>query len=310
MDADTQDLLRGSIREMFTSGDGDIVDGLNELGWDDVVAEDANIALDLLFTEQGSAGKASSALDTVAYATDTSGTNHPVLHPFGAGNGARIRGGWLDIDAVLLAKPSTAAAIGADDGRVYLIDGPALSAAAHAVAGFDSASRLHRVQLSVESGTAKALDVDWSAVVTAARRALAAELVGNGNTMLKLAAAQVSDRQQFGRPIGANQSPRHRLAESYALLSGAAELVRVAWHSGTTWDARVAKAYAGHAVDVTSRACLQVCGAIGLTTEHLLPGYVQRARILDALYGGWAGAVGDLGTDMLAAVAVPPGDRI
>lgn len=311
MDADTQDLLRGSIREMLASSNGDIVDGLNDLGWDDVVAEAPDIAVDLLFTEQGAAGRSSSALDTVAYATDATGTTHPVLHPFGSSEGARIRGARLDIDAVFLATPSAAAAvIGADDGRAYLIDGPALSAAATGVAGFDPASRLHRVQLTVDTECAAVLDVEWPRVVTVARRALAAELIGNGGAMLKLAAAQISDRQQFGRPIGANQSPRHRLAESYALLGGATELVRMAWHSGSVWDARVAKAYAGYAVDATSRACLQVCGAIGLTTEHLLPGFVQRARILDALYGGWARGVEELGTDILAAVAVPPGDRL
>ncbi|KQY06918.1 hypothetical protein ASD37_12435 [Mycobacterium sp. Root135] len=310
MDADTQDLLRSSIREMFATEEGDIVDGLRSLGWDDVVAEDPDAAVDLLFTEQGAAGKASSALDTVTYVTDNGGTTHPVLHPLGSATGAKVQAGCLEVDAVLLAKPSAAAVVRADDGRAYLIDENDVTAHASAVGGFDPASRLYRVKIDLDPAATTVVDVDWSHVVAVARRALAAELVGNGNAMLQLATAQISDRHQFGRPIGANQSPRHRLAESYALLGGAAELVGAAWHSGSDLDARTAKAYAGFAVDTTSRSCLQVCGAIGLTTEHVLPGYVKRARILDALYGGWAAAAEEIGAELLAAAAVPVGHRL
>jgi hypothetical protein len=310
MDADTLDLLRDSIREMFAAGDGDIVIGLRGLGWDEVVAEYPAAAIDLLFTEQGAAGKASSALDTVTHATDDAGNVYPVLHPLGADAGARLTDNSLHIDAVVLTPPGAAAVVATDDGQAYLVDGAALSGAARAVAGFDPASRLYRVQMNLDAASATPVSVDWPQVAAAARRALAGELVGNGTAMLRLATAQITDRHQFGRPIGANQSPRHRLAESYALLGGAAELVRMAWQSGSAWDARVAKAYAGHAVETTSRACLQVCGAIGLTTEHLLPRYVQRARILDALYGGWSDAVNDIGAQLLAAVAVPVGDRL
>jgi hypothetical protein len=310
MDADTRDLLRESVREMFASGDDDIVAGLNDLGWQDVVAEDPDAAVDLLFTEQGAAGKASSALDTVAYVDDDSGNRRQLLHPLGVSAGARRNGSRLDVDAVLMTEPGGAAVVAGDDGLGYVIEGDVLSGAALAVGGFDPGSRLRRVQLSIDVASAVSVEVEWSPVFTAARRALAAELVGNGTAMLRLAAAQVADRHQFGRPIGANQSPRHRLAEAYALLGGAGELVRMAWQSGSAWDARVAKAYAGHAVDTTSRACLQVCGAIGLTTEHLLPGYVQRARILDGLYGGWSSAVSDLGAEILAAGVVPAGDRL
>jgi Acyl-CoA dehydrogenase, C-terminal domain len=310
MDAETQDLLRGSIREMFAAGDGDIVTGLRELGWDDVVAEDPDAAIELLFTEQGAAGKASSALDTVAAATDSGGTTHPVVHPLGTDAAARITGDGVDIDGVLLSEPRAAAVVATADGDTYLINDAEIAGAATPVGGFAPASRLYRVKLSIDARSAVPVDVDWAQVTAAARRALAAELVGNGTAMLNLATAQIADRHQFGRPIGANQSPRHRLAESYAHLGGAAELVRMAWQSGSAWDARVAKAYAGQAIDTTSRACLQVCGAIGLTTEHLLPAYVQRARILDALYGGWAAVVSDLGAQLMAAVGVPPGYRL
>jgi hypothetical protein len=310
MDAETQDLLKASIRDLFDSDDGDIVTGLQELGWSEVVAEDAEAATYLLFTAQGEAGKASSALNTVAFATHADGSTHPVVHPIGDVASARITGDRIIVDGVLLTDPDFPAVAGTAGGASYVVEVADLREATTVVAGFDPASRLRRVRLTVDLDAVSQVSTDWDAVTTAARRALAAELVGNGTAMLHLATDQVASRHQFGRPIGANQSPRHRLAECYALLGGAAELVQVAWQSGAGWDARTAKAYAGYAVDTTSRACLQVCGAIGLTTEHQLPNLVKRARILDALYGGWSAATNDIGARLLAAATVPPNDRL
>lgn len=310
MDAETQELLKGSIRDLFGSGDGDIVAGLEELGWSEVVAEDGDRAVDLLFTQQGAAGKSSSALDTVALATDAHGATHPVVHPFGAATPATVTGSRIDVDGVLLTDPTHPAMIATPEGAAYLVETTDLRTGSTLVAGFDPASRLRRIRLSLDVDAVAPVDADWAATSAAAHRALATELVGNGTAMLRLATDQIDSRHQFGRPIGANQSPRHRLAEAYALLGGATELVRTAWRTGSAWDARTAKAYAGYATDTTSRACLQVCGAIGLTTEHLLPAYVQRARVLDALYGDWSTAIIDIGTRLLAASAVPPGDRL
>ncbi|EUA23710.1 acyl-CoA dehydrogenase, C-terminal domain protein [Mycobacterium xenopi 4042] len=56
----------------------------------------------------------------------------------------------------------------------------------------------------------------------AARRAVASELVGNGCAMLNIAVDHVRNRKQFGRAIGANQTPRHRLAQCYTRLAGRA----------------------------------------------------------------------------------------
>jgi alkylation response protein AidB-like acyl-CoA dehydrogenase len=310
MDDETRDLLKSSVRDLFASGDGDIVTGLADLGWSDVVAEDANAANDLLFTTQGEAGKASSALDAVAFARDAEGNTYPVVHPMGGLGSAGVTGDRIDIDGVVLVDQDSRVVVATADGSTYVVEAEEWRQASTAVVGFDEASRLRRVRTTVGLDAVSQVSVEWTAVTTAARRALAAELVGNGTAMLSLATEQVAARHQFGRPIGANQNPRHRLAECYALLRGAAELASVAWSSGSGWDARTAKAYAGYAVDTTSRACLQVCGAIGLTTEHQLPALVKRARILDALYGGWSATTGDIGADLLAASAVPPNGRL
>ncbi|WP_029116518.1 acyl-CoA dehydrogenase family protein [Mycobacterium sp. URHB0044] len=307
MDSETRDLLKGSIRDLFEARDGDIVSGLDELGWSDVVADDPAAALDLLFTEQGAIGRSSSALDMVAFAELADGTRARVVHPVNGVASARIVGNVVQIDGVVLGEVDQPVVVATLE-QAFVVDVP--DSAVTAVGGFDSGSGLRRVRLAVERAAALQVEVDWADVTAAAQRALCSELVGNGTAMLRLAADQITHRIQFGRPIGANQSPRHRLAESYALVRGAAELTRVAWRTGSAWDARTAKAYAGCAVETTSRACLQVCGAIGLTTEHALPGYVKRSRVLDALYGGWAASTTDIGGELLAAGSVPSAARL
>jgi hypothetical protein len=307
MDSETRDLLQSAIRDLFEARDGDIVSGLDELGWSDVVADDSAASLDLLFTEQGAIGRSSSALDIVAFAELVDGTRTRVVHPVNGVTSARIVGSVVQVDGVVLGDGDQRVVVVTQEGA-FAVELP--DTATSTVGGFDPGSRLRRVRFDIERAAATEVDVDWAEVTAAAQRALCSELVGNGTAMLRLAADQITHRIQFGRPIGANQSPRHRLAESYALVRGAAELTRVAWRTGTRWDARTAKAYAGCAVETTSRACLQVCGAIGLTTEHALPGYVKRGRVLDALYGGWATSTTDIGGELLVAGLVPSAARL
>jgi alkylation response protein AidB-like acyl-CoA dehydrogenase len=306
MDDDTRTLLRDSIRGLFDSG-GDVAAGLDDLGWSDVVADDPVAAVDLFFTEQGALGKSSAVLDTVA-CVDFDGTCCPVVHPIDGRTSARLDGDEIRIDGALLSDADRA--VIATDAAAFVVDLTTCEGTVTEVAGFDPGSRLRRIRVGIERDAATEVDVDWASITAAAERALSSELVGNGSAMLRLAADQITDRVQFGRPIGANQSPRHRLAEGYALIRGAAELSAVAWRTGSAADSRTAKTYAGYAVDMASRACLQVCGAIGLTTEHALPGYVTRGRILDALYGGWAESTADIGRRLLVAGSVPTAARL
>ncbi len=305
MDADTRELLAGSIGELLRSP-GELVSGLDELGWAEVVSDDPAAAIELLFTEQGRAGAASGALDRIVVdaAAPVSGPVF-VVHPFGSATSTVI-GERLNVDGVALAEP--------EPGACYVVlVGDAVFTApvddwAAEVRGFDPASRLRRVRLSTNAFQGHA--DNGIAATAAARRALASELIGNGRAMLDIAVDQVTQRRQFGRPIGANQTPRHRLADAYVQMSAATELVQIAWASGTPWDATVAKAYAGQAVETTARACLQLCGAMGLTAEHPLGNYVKRSRTLDALHGGWHHAMRALGEGLLTARAIPQGVRV
>lgn len=319
MDADTRELLQGSVRSLLLSRPDDLVAGLADLGWDDVVADDEAAAISLLFAEQGRAAIASAALDTVMcqagggdWRSPADGGPTVVVHPLG-GAKSTTHGDRIQIDGVVFRAPEPAdtAIVNTDQTScAHIVTAEQLAESTTALGGFDPASSLHRVQLTIDRDDLAELKTDWSRAAAAARRALSSELVGNAQAMLDLAVDHVTQRIQFGRPIGANQTPRHRLAECYALLGGARELAHAAWSSGTPWDATVAKAYAGYAAHVTGRACMQVCGAMGLTAEHDLGSYVKRSAVLDALYGGWQQSVLTLGRDLLSTHAIPAGPQI
>jgi len=311
VDADTRELLTGSIRALLDTRPTELSAGLAELGWEDVVSDDEAAAIELLFTEQGKAGVASNALDSVALAAagvELGAPGHQlfVVHPFASAVNSLV-GERLRVDGVALSEPPESAIyVVAVDEAVYEVTATEVTPAT-SVRGFDPASGLHRVEFDVDVGDARSRKCEWDLAVAAAQRALASELIGSGNAMLDIAVEHVGVRKQFGRPIGANQSPRHRLADAYVQLAAAEELVRVAWDSDRPWDATVAKTYAGYAADVTSRACLQVCGAMGLTAEHTLGSYVKRSRILDALYGRWQHTMRAVGEQLLASRVIPRG---
>lgn len=320
MDADTRDLLREAVQGLLASGDGDVVAGLDQLGWQEVVSDDPAGSVDLFFCEQGRAGRSSAYLDTVFLDAAggepgevRAGRSLGVIHPVGAAMSGDYNG-LLAIDGVALSDPRTAegfvVALDGVESVAYVLSRDQVMRAATPVHGFDPASSLHRVRLELPYAETEERKGDWASATAAARRALASELAGNASAMLDIAVDHVGQRTQFGRPIGANQSPRHRLADCYARIEGARALIDAAWKDRTSWDAWVAKTYAGCASDATSRTCLQVCGAIGLTSEHSLGGYVRRARILDALYGGWRESVQNIGLTLMRRETIPAGPRI
>jgi hypothetical protein len=77
------------------------------------------------------------------------------------------------------------------------------------------------VQLS-EADQPVDLGACWTPAVSAARRALAAEIIGASRAMLDLATEHTSRRTQFGKPIASFQAVRHRLAEAYACVDSTA----------------------------------------------------------------------------------------
>ncbi len=204
------------------------------------------------------------------------------------------------------ATTATATALGTDlvpwgaDAHVVValvLDGPegpwvarrVDATSAVPVATVDRSRRLARLDVGggevIGSARDAALAFDRGAVGTAA------QLVGLGRRMLDLTVAYVSERQQFGKPVGAQQAVKHHLADAAKDLHFAAPAVYGAAWSLATDDAHAhraastAKALASDAARRAGRAALQCHGAIGYTVEADLHLSLKRAEALARAWG-------------------------
>jgi alkylation response protein AidB-like acyl-CoA dehydrogenase len=120
--------------------------------------------------------------------------------------------------------------------------------------------------------------------------ALAADAVGTARRALDMAVDYARRREQFGRPIGAFQAIKHKLADMYVLVRGAALAVEGAadaLEAGV--DARrlvaVAASYARDAAVQVTGDAIQVHGGIGYTWEHDCHRLFKRAKFDQAFLG-------------------------
>lgn len=119
----------------------------------------------------------------------------------------------------------------------------------------------------------------------------AAVLVGLAGRMLDMAVGHVSERHQFGVPVGSFQAVKHQLADGLMALSFARPTVtQAAWevaHRTPEAPRRVAEAklLASEAAEAVGRAALQVHGAVGYTVEHDLHLFLKRSWALSRAWG-------------------------
>jgi alkylation response protein AidB-like acyl-CoA dehydrogenase len=133
----------------------------------------------------------------------------------------------------------------------------------------------------------------WPAVEHARRVATAlqcAEMVGGAREVLDLTVRYVSDRAQFGRPIGSFQAVQHHVADLSTRVDAAGLAARQAvWRCSTgaadaTADAEVAtavaiaKVAATDAYVETTLMAHQLHGGIGFVVDHDLHLWSDRAR--------------------------------
>ena len=141
-------------------------------------------------------------------------------------------------------------------------------------------------------------DIDVPSLLSLAREratlGTAAELVGCARRMLDMTVQYAKDREQFGKPIGAQQAVKHRLADALIAQEFARPLVyKAAWSLQTSApelevDVSMAKIYAGEAARFVAKQALQVHGAIGYTIECDLHMWMKRAWALAAAHGDTA----------------------
>ena len=120
--------------------------------------------------------------------------------------------------------------------------------------------------------------------------ALAADAVGAARRALDMAADYARQREQFGRPIGSFQAVKHKLADMYVLVQGAALAVEGAARAlDAGRDARrlvaVAASYARDAATKVTGDAIQVHGGIGYTWEHDCHRLFKRAKFDEAFLG-------------------------
>ena len=159
----------------------------------------------------------------------------------------------------------------------------------------DRSRELGRVDFEPDPRFRMRDDVDVRAELVLARHraalCTAAQLIGLSRRMLDMTVHYAKDREQFGKPIGAQQAVKHRLANALIEQEFARPLVyRAGWALASTEpDADIAvsmaKIYAGQAATFVAKQALQVHGAIGYTIEHDLHMWMKRAWALAAARG-------------------------
>jgi alkylation response protein AidB-like acyl-CoA dehydrogenase len=124
---------------------------------------------------------------------------------------------------------------------------------------------------------------------------LAAEQAGAAGELVRRTAEYATTRRQFGRPVGAFQGVKHRLAD----MAVRHEMARsaafwAAWQEPGSPDqdfgALVARSYCSDAFLQTAKDTIQLHGGIGFTWEHDAHLFLRRARLDATLLGGTAEA--------------------
>lgn len=118
------------------------------------------------------------------------------------------------------------------------------------------------------------------------RVGLAAEISGCLQAGLDAVVAHVTERRQFGRPLGSFQGIQHRLATAASAIQGARWLMLRAADSGSAVDAATAAGYAQGMATRISYDLHQFMGAMGLTLEHPLHRWTYRVKLLRSDLGG------------------------
>lgn len=114
----------------------------------------------------------------------------------------------------------------------------------------------------------------------------ALQLLGLSQAALDLSVAYVSERRQFGKPVGAQQAVKHQLANALIGLEFARPMVQRACYTrdqdARETDGRVSGAWlmATKAAHQVERTALQVHGAMGYSYEYPLHHLLKRSWAL------------------------------
>ena len=210
----------------------------------------------------------------------------------------RLPGGATAVPAFPAARTvafanSADVIVGYADGELHVVDPTSVRLSPER--SVDGARKLSRLSWEAHPDTLLAQGEAARAMIRNAwnRAALgtAAQLLGLGETMLDMTVGYVSERKQFGVPVGSFQAVKHHLADVVTkiefakpvLYHAASALARNAPDSAVR--ASHAKLVCAEAGWFSARKGIQVHGAMGYTWEVDLQMFMKRAWVLDAAWG-------------------------
>jgi alkylation response protein AidB-like acyl-CoA dehydrogenase len=120
--------------------------------------------------------------------------------------------------------------------------------------------------------------------MNAERILIAAECIGDGRWFIEKAAAYATEREVFGRPIGANQGVQFPIARAYAAVEAADLMRRRAselFEAGEPCGAEgnMAKLLASEASWQAANACLDAHGGFGFAEEYDIERKFRETRL-------------------------------
>lgn len=147
-----------------------------------------------------------------------------------------------------------------------------------------------------------------------ARVAASAALVGTMSGALDLAVQHVSNRHQFGQPIGGFQSVQHMCADmlvdlesSRSIAYGAAWTVENGDPESAASSAAAAKAWCAPAARRVCETAVQALGGMGITWESDAHVYLRAAHLWGAAFGNENESLADVAQSLFAEAAPDSG---
>lgn len=132
-------------------------------------------------------------------------------------------------------------------------------------------------------------DADAANIRKWLRVALASEASGLLQAAIASTVDHLTQRKQFGRPLGSFQALRHRMAECAVLAGGVRWLMLKAAGTGDDGDAALAASHAQESATRVAYEVHQMLGAMGMTLEHPLHLWTYRLKALLSELGGRGG---------------------
>jgi len=277
-----EESLRATAEELFSSDDHQVtVAQLVELGWSELYAEEPKAAVGVLAEMQGRCLGISRLLE-LAMATELGGLVDVASEALVLPLRSVALSGTTDLTSSLLlvGAPSAVVLPVLEDGRVSLVRA---TVTAEAVRGLDPKAHVAR-PMAVSVGETVALeDGVWDRAIALGSLELAQETLGVVGVLVDLAVDHVTNRHQFGVPLGTFQAVQHRLADVHVAREAARVVAELAWESREPALCAAALGAARRAFVSARVNCHQVLGAMGFTWEHDQHWYLRRGILLDLL---------------------------